>query len=57
MPQKTWSNKRERQYEHVKESEKKQGRSTRRANRIAARAEGGRALGSTWDRAPSRART
>jgi hypothetical protein len=37
MPQKTWSNKRERQYEHVKESEKKQGRSTRRAKEIAAR--------------------
>ena len=25
MPQKAWSNKRERQYEHVKESDKKQG--------------------------------
>ena len=37
MPQKAWSNKRERQYEHVKESEKKQGRSTRRAKEIAAR--------------------
>ena len=37
MPQRTWSNKRERQYEHVKESEKKQGRSTKRAKEIAAR--------------------
>ena len=37
MPQKAWSNKRERQYEHIKESEKKQGRSTKRAKEIAAR--------------------
>jgi hypothetical protein len=37
MPQRAWSNKRERQYEHVKESEKKQGRSTKRAKEIAAR--------------------
>ena len=37
MPQKSWSNKRERQYEHVKDSEKKQGRSTKRAKEIAAR--------------------
>jgi len=37
MPQKAWSNKRERQYEHVKASEKKQGRSTKRAKEIAAR--------------------
>ena len=37
MPQKSWSKKRERQYEHVKESEKKQGRSTGRAKEIAAR--------------------
>jgi len=37
MPQKAWSNKRERQYKHVKESEKKQGRSTKRAKEIAAR--------------------
>jgi hypothetical protein len=37
MPQKAWSNKRERQYEHVKESEKQQGRSTKRAKEIAAR--------------------
>ena len=26
MPQKAWSNKRERQYEHIKDSEKKQRR-------------------------------
>jgi hypothetical protein len=37
MPQKAWSSKRERQYEHIKESEKKQGRSTKRAKEIAAR--------------------
>jgi hypothetical protein len=37
MPQQTWSAKRERQYEHVKESEKRQGRSTKRAKEIAAR--------------------
>ena len=37
MPQETWSAKRERQYEHIKESEKKQGRSTKRAKEIAAR--------------------
>ena len=37
MPQSTWSSKRERQYEHIKESEKKQGRSTKRAKEIAAR--------------------
>ena len=37
MPQQSWSSKRERQYEHVKQSEKKQGRSTRRAKEIAAR--------------------
>jgi hypothetical protein len=36
MPQKAWSNKRERQYEHIKESEKEQGRSTKTAKRIAA---------------------
>jgi hypothetical protein len=33
----SWSAKRERQYEHVKDSEKKQGRSTKRAKEIAAR--------------------
>jgi hypothetical protein len=37
MPQSAWSAKRERQYEHVKESEKRQGRSTKRAKEIAAR--------------------
>jgi hypothetical protein len=37
MPQRAWSNKRERQYEHVVESEKKQGRPTKRAKEIAAR--------------------
>jgi len=36
MP-KAWSKKDERQYEHVKESEAKQGRSTKRAKEIAAR--------------------
>ena len=36
MPQ-SWSAKRERQYEHIKESEKEQGRSTKRAKEIAAR--------------------
>jgi hypothetical protein len=36
MP-KSWSNKDERQYEHVKASEKKEGRSTGRAKEIAAR--------------------
>jgi len=37
MPQGAWSNKRERQYEHVKESERKRGASTKRAKEIAAR--------------------
>ena len=37
MPQSAWSKKRERQYEHIKDSEKKQGRSTGRAKEIAAR--------------------
>ena len=36
MP-KAWSGKRERQYEHIRESEKKQGRSDKRAKEIAAR--------------------
>ena len=35
MPQ-AWSNKDERQYEHVKDSESKQGRSSKRAKQIAA---------------------
>jgi hypothetical protein len=37
MPQEAWSPKRERQYEHVKESAKEQGASTKRAKEIAAR--------------------
>ena len=37
MPQQAWSAKRERQYEHIKESELEQGRSTKRAKQIAAR--------------------
>ena len=37
MPQKAWSDRRERQYEHIKESELDQGRSTKRAKEIAAR--------------------
>ena len=36
MP-KSWSDKDERQYEHIKESEKKEGRSMKRAKEIAAR--------------------
>ena len=36
MPQQAWSAKRERQYKHIKEGEKKQGRSTKRAKQIAA---------------------
>ncbi|MEQ7128408.1 plasmid stabilization protein [Actinopolymorpha sp. B11F2] len=37
MPQQQWSKKRERQYEHVKASQKQQGRSEGRAKEIAAR--------------------
>ena len=37
MPQEAWSNKRERQYEHIKDSERKRGRSAPRAKEIAAR--------------------
>ncbi len=37
MPQGSWSPKRERQYEHIKESELDEGRSTDRAEEIAAR--------------------
>jgi hypothetical protein len=37
MPQEAWSAKRERQYEQIKDAEKKQGRSTKRAKEIAAR--------------------
>jgi hypothetical protein len=36
VPQKTWTAKRERQYEHIKENEKERGRSTKTAKRIAA---------------------
>ena len=36
MPRKAWSDKRERQYEHIKDSAKKQGASTKRAKQIAA---------------------
>ncbi|MGH2730531.1 MAG: plasmid stabilization protein [Actinomycetota bacterium] len=35
MPQKAWSNKRERQYRHIKSSQRKRGKSTRTAKRIA----------------------
>jgi hypothetical protein len=37
MPRQSWSNKRERQYEHIKRGAKKRGASTRRAKEIAAR--------------------
>lgn len=37
MPSKAWSPKRERQYEHIKDSEREQGRSEDRAEEIAAR--------------------
>jgi hypothetical protein len=37
MPQQAWSDKRERQYEHVKESQLDEGRSEDRAEEIAAR--------------------
>ena len=37
MPQKTWSNKRERQYEHIKEGLKEQGRPKGVAEEVAAR--------------------
>ena len=37
MPQEAWSNKRERQYEHIKESAQERGASTKRAKEIAAR--------------------
>jgi hypothetical protein len=36
LPQKAWSNKRERQYEHIKDSAKKHGAGTKRAKQIAA---------------------
>ena len=37
MPQEAWSNKRERQYKHIKDSAKQRGASTKRAKEIAAR--------------------
>ncbi|HEX7255409.1 MAG TPA: hypothetical protein VF236_05720 [Gaiellaceae bacterium] len=37
MPQEAWSNERERQYEHIKDSAKERGASTKRAKEIAAR--------------------
>jgi len=37
MPPQAWSKKRERQYEHIKDAEKKSGASTKRAKEIAAR--------------------
>jgi hypothetical protein len=37
MPPATWTNKRERQYKHIKEGAKKRGTSTKRAKEIAAR--------------------
>jgi hypothetical protein len=37
MPQEAWSAKRERQYEHIKDSLEDQGRSTKKAKEIAAR--------------------
>jgi plasmid stabilization system protein ParE len=37
MPRSKWSDKDERQYEHIKESTKKRGGSTKRAKEIAAR--------------------
>ena len=36
MPQKAWTAKRERQYEHIKKNEKERGRSEGAAERIAA---------------------
>ena len=36
MPQRAWSKKRERQYEHIKDSAKKRGASTKRAKQVAA---------------------
>jgi hypothetical protein len=36
MPEKAWSKKRERQYEHIKESAKEQGKPEKTAKRIAA---------------------
>lgn len=37
MPQQAWSDKQERQYKHIKESEQDQGRSEKKAQEIASR--------------------
>ena len=37
MPQQAWSDKRERQYDHIKDSLREQGQSTHKAKEIAAR--------------------
>jgi hypothetical protein len=37
MPQQAWSDKRERQYEHIKQSARERGASTKRAKEIASR--------------------
>ena len=37
MPRKEWTDKQERKYEHIKESTKKRGASTKRAKEVAAR--------------------
>jgi plasmid stabilization system protein ParE len=37
MPQKAWSEKRERQYEHIKDSYRERGRSEDKAEELAAR--------------------
>jgi len=37
MPQQAWNSKRERQYQHIKQSEQNEGRSADRAEEIAAR--------------------
>ncbi len=37
MPQQSWTNKRERQYEHIKDSLEDRGKSTKKAKEIAAR--------------------
>jgi hypothetical protein len=58
MPQKAWSDKRERQYEHIKDSAEDRGASTKRAKEIAARtvnkerARSGEAR--TWSRSSTR---
>ena len=54
MPQQSWSNKRERQYEHIKQGEKKRGRSTKRAKEIAARTVNKERAGSGEARTSSR---